>query len=326
MNNMKNTDTNKLVSCIVPVLNEKDTISDFMISLFQQDYRPIELIIVDGGSKDGTIDMINSTAGSFDDELFSVRFFEEKDFGTITSPANARNIGLDMRNGEFIFFIDSDTCFISSSTISTAIFEINDRDYIIIPFKPLIDTKLEKYISEIIGLDGIIVYKEKLIKNIRFIPTLGFGEDREFNYHLFGDISFSDQIPSTVFIGRHHPHTISELKIQNEWYGRTIIKYLKAIYPVNKKEFLRQISYVFYNILMALFPFFIIISSVISHGFAFILLILFAVLILVRFLKYKWSKFDQYVFLVWYSILNGIFFTKGMISNIYKKNSAGRTS
>lgn len=317
---------NQKVSCIVPVLNEKDTIPDFMLSLFQQDYRPIELIIVDGGSKDGTIDVINNTAGSFNDELFSVMLFEEKDFGTITSPANARNIGLDKANGEFIFFIDSDTCFINNSTLSTAVSEINDGDFIIIHFKPLIDTKLEEYISKTMKLDGIILYRKTLIKNIRFIPTLGFGEDREFNFRLFGNFGFYEQIPCSETIGRHYPHSRTELKKQNEWYGRTIIRYLRAIYPMNKKEFLRQLSYVFYNILMALFPFFIIISLVISPGLAFILLILFTAQILVRFLKYKWNNFDQYVFLVWYSLFNGFFFTKGMISSIYKKNIAGRKS
>ena len=46
----------QLVSCIVPVLNEGDTISDFILSLYQQDHRPIELLIIDGESSDETVD------------------------------------------------------------------------------------------------------------------------------------------------------------------------------------------------------------------------------------------------------------------------------
>lgn len=326
MNIKKNMDINKLISCIVPVLNEKDTISEFISSFYNQDYRPLELILVDGGSIDTTLNIINRKINELKDDFFSINLFNERDFGTISSPANARNIGLDNANGEFVFFIDSDTCFIDNSTISSAIYEIKGQDFIIIHFKPIIDTKLEEYISKTMKMDGIILYRKKLIKNIRFIPTLGFGEDREFNFRLFGNFGFYELIPCSETIGRHYPHSITELKKQNEWYGRTIIRYLRAIYPMNKREFLRQISYVSYNVLMGLFPIFLIISLVISPGFAIILLILFAAQILIRFLKYKWSKFDQYVFLVWYSILNGIFFTKGMISNIYKKNSAGRTS
>ncbi|VVB94114.1 Glycosyltransferase AglI [uncultured archaeon] len=315
-----------LVSCIVPVLNEEETILNFILSLHRQDYRPVELIIVDGGSTDDTINIINTARDDLNDESFSINLFKERDFGTIAIPANARNIGLDNTAGEFIFFIDSDTCFINSSTISTAINEIGERDFISIYFKPIIDTKLEEYISKTMKMDGIILYRKKLIKNIRFNPTLGFGEDREFNFRLFGDIRFYGHIPCSGTIGRHYPHTKTELKKQNEWYGRTIIRYLKAVYPMSKKEFVSQISYVFYNFLIALFPFFIIITLVISPGFAIILLILFTAQILVRFLKYKWNNFDQYVFLVWYSLFNAFFFTKGMISGFYKKNNAGRNS
>ncbi|NJD76127.1 MAG: glycosyltransferase [Candidatus Methanoperedens sp.] len=315
-----------LVSCIVPVLNEEETILNFILSLHRQDYRPIELIIVDGGSMDDTINIINTSRDDLNDESFSLRFFEEKDFGTIASPANARNIGLDKAEGEFIFFIDSDTCFISNSTISAAITEIGNRDFIIIYFKPIIDTKLEEYISKTIKMDGIILYRKRIIKNIRFNPTLGFGEDREFNFRLFGNLRFDGQIPCSETIGRHHPHTKTELKRQNEWYGRTIIRYLSAVYPVNKKEFVNQTSYVFYNFFTGLFPFFLIISLVILPRFAIILLILFTAQILVRFLKYKWNNLDQYVFLIWYSIFNGFFFIKGMILGSYKKNIAGRNS
>ncbi len=315
-----------LVSCIVPVLNEGETILNFILSLHRQDYRPVELIIVDGGSTDDTINIINTARDDLKDDSFSINLFKERDFGTIASPANARNIGLDNATGEFIFFIDSDTCFISNSTISTAINEIGEQDFIIIHFKPIIDTKLEEYISKTMKMDGTTVYRRKLIKDIRFTPTLGFGEDREFNFRLFGNFGFFEQSPCSETIGRHYPHSRTELKKQNEWYGRTIIRYLRAIYPMNKKEFVSQISYVIYNFLIALFPFFIIISLVISPGFAIILLILFTTQILVRFLKYKWNNFDQYVFLVWYSLFNGFFFTKGMISSFYKKNIAGRDS
>lgn len=317
---------NPKVSCIVPVLNEKDTISDFMLSLFNQDFRPIELIIVDGGSRDGTIDVINSTARSFNDKLFSVFLFNENDFGTIASPANARNIGLDKSNGDFVFFIDSDTCFINKSTISKAISEINDQYFIIIYFRPIIDTKLEELISKTMKMDGILLYRKKFINNFRFIPTLGFGEDREFNFRLLGNFEHSKYIPCSITIGRHYPHSLSELKKQNEWYGRTIIKYLKAIDPLNKKEFISQISYIFYNFIMAIFPFLLLISLIFSSGFIIILTIFLVIQILIGFIKYKWTELDKYAFLIWYSLFNGFYFTKGLLSSLYKKNITGRNS
>jgi glycosyltransferase involved in cell wall biosynthesis len=316
--------TKNLVSCIVPVLNENDTIPDFILSLHQQDYRPIELLIVDGGSRDGTIGIVNKTMKDLDDESFKIKLFEEREFGAIASPANARNIGLDHATGEYIFFIDSDTCFIEKSTISAAVNEMEGRDFIPIYFKPLLDTTLEKHISKTMKSDGLILYRKNLIDKVRFIPMLGFGEDREFNYRLFGKFSFSEKIPYAIFIGRHYPHTMEELRKQNEWYGRTIGNYLKVIYGSNINEFLRQFTFVIYNILLVIFPIITVVSLTISMKITFILIFLFLAHILVRFFKYGYRTFNEYLFLIWYSLYNALFFTKGLISNIYKKNNIGR--
>ena len=43
------------VSAIIPVLNAKDTIKRTLNSVFDQTYSDWELIIVDGGSSDGTL-------------------------------------------------------------------------------------------------------------------------------------------------------------------------------------------------------------------------------------------------------------------------------
>ncbi|NPE30013.1 glycosyltransferase [Methanococcoides sp. SA1] len=326
MNNViKNYDDKKLISCIVPLLNEAENISNFIHSLHQQDYRPIELILVDGGSNDGTIEIVNSSIDDLTDKFFQIKLFYEKNFGTISSPANARNIGLDVASGEFVFFIDSDTCFINENTISSAISDISDKDFIIIYFKPLIDTKLEEYISKTINADGILIYRKDLIENIRFIPTLGFGEDQEFNYRLFGTFSSSYQNPDEIFIGRHYPHTKEELRKQNEWYGRTILRYLNVLYPINKNEFLKQLAFVIYNLSLAIYPLVVILSLIISLKLTVIIFMLMLIQILMRFFKYGFSTLDEYIFLIWYSFYSGIFFTKGLISNVYTKNIIGRT-
>ena len=50
------------VSIITVVFNGADTIKDTIESVLNQDYGNIELVIVDGVSTDGTIDIIRSTA------------------------------------------------------------------------------------------------------------------------------------------------------------------------------------------------------------------------------------------------------------------------
>jgi glycosyltransferase involved in cell wall biosynthesis len=48
----------ELVSIIIPTLNEEENIERVIESVMAQDYRPLEVIIVDGGSKDGTLEIV----------------------------------------------------------------------------------------------------------------------------------------------------------------------------------------------------------------------------------------------------------------------------
>ena len=43
-----------LISCIVPVFNGERFLSEALDSIFDQTYRPVEVIVVDDGSMDGT--------------------------------------------------------------------------------------------------------------------------------------------------------------------------------------------------------------------------------------------------------------------------------
>ena len=85
-----------LVSAIIPVHNGEPYLPAALRSIFTQDYRPLEVIVVDDGSTDGTA----AVARSFPD----VRFLTQPNRGV----AVARNAGLDAAQGEFIAFLDQD--------------------------------------------------------------------------------------------------------------------------------------------------------------------------------------------------------------------------
>jgi len=53
-------DRNPSVSVIVPLLNEVRYIKESMDSLMAQDYQPIEVVVYDGGSTDGTLDILKA--------------------------------------------------------------------------------------------------------------------------------------------------------------------------------------------------------------------------------------------------------------------------
>jgi len=242
---------NSTVSIIVPVLNEIEHIHNFILSIITQDYRPIELILIDGGSTDGTLEIINSIDPNNTDKTFKLIVIPET--GINRSPANAKNIGLNIASGEYILIIDSDTVFFRNNTLSNAILEMEYDNPILIEFGPIINTELEQFISSVSNPGGVILYHHNFIKNIRFNPKLGFGEDRVFQYELFGNLDHAGKI-STSKIGRHYPHTLDEYAKQNKWYGRTILNYLKIAAKTNRKDFIEQVIFILYNQIVIIFP------------------------------------------------------------------------
>lgn len=88
------------VSVIIPTYNSQDYICECINSILKQNYNNMEIIIVDDGSTDATIEVINS---SFN-KCSNIKVIAKKNGGAST----ARNLGISVASGEYILFIDSD--------------------------------------------------------------------------------------------------------------------------------------------------------------------------------------------------------------------------
>lgn len=86
-----------LISCIVAVFNGERYLKEALDSILAQSYRPLEIIVVDDGSTDGT----RAVVANYGEK---VRYFWQTNAG----PAAARNFGLNQAQGEFIAFLDAD--------------------------------------------------------------------------------------------------------------------------------------------------------------------------------------------------------------------------
>ena len=75
----EDTKGNPLVSIITPVLNGVAHLEEYIQSVLQQSYPHIEHIIVDGGSTDGTVDLLADYSDCFPQK---VRFISEPDKGS----------------------------------------------------------------------------------------------------------------------------------------------------------------------------------------------------------------------------------------------------
>lgn len=87
----------ELVSVILPVHNGERFLQEAVQSVLRQSYRPLEIIVVDDGSTDGTATVAQSLGSQ-------VRYFHQAQAG----PAAARNLALRNARGSLIAFIDAD--------------------------------------------------------------------------------------------------------------------------------------------------------------------------------------------------------------------------
>jgi len=89
-----------LVSCIVPVNNGERYLGEAIDSILRQRHRPLEIIVVDNGSSDGSA----ALGESYGDP---VRVIRQEDRG----PPGGRNTGIREARGEFICMLDADDVF-----------------------------------------------------------------------------------------------------------------------------------------------------------------------------------------------------------------------
>ena len=85
------------ISVVIPSYNRKEFLKRSIDSAINQTKKPLEVIVVDDGSTDGTETMIKS-------DYDFVKFIKQKNKGV----SAARNIGIKVSIGEWICFLDSD--------------------------------------------------------------------------------------------------------------------------------------------------------------------------------------------------------------------------
>jgi len=208
-----------LVSVIVPAYNEEKHIKQCLISIRNQTYKYIELIVIDDGSTDETRKISRE---------FAHKFLMQKHIG----PAIARNKGAKIAKGEILVFIDADMYL--------------DKNYVKKIIRPIIDKKSfatftkEEYVanpknlwSKCFQIDinlpvnksikkGQGNYSERFraITKKAFLETNGFLENRG-----YGEDEVLNKKNSIVAKGaicyHYNPDSLKDVFLSARWIGRS---------------------------------------------------------------------------------------------------------
>lgn len=175
-----------LISVIIPIYNREKFLKKCIESVISQSEVFTEIILIDDGSSDKSPQICDEYCSLYD----NVVVIHNSNHGL----SHARNCGLDICNGEYIFFLDSDD-FLPANSLSSLLQALkeNDADFVIgnlerysedgvskeyIPLSPKYSNKLlseEKAWHMCVDLDSIIfvvawgkLYKRFIWEKLRF--------------------------------------------------------------------------------------------------------------------------------------------------------------
>lgn len=183
---------NYLISVVVPVYNASNFITRCIDSILSQDYTNIQLILINDGSKDNSLEICKD----YENKDERVLVYDQVNKGV----SAARNQGIELATGDFICFVDSDD-FIDKQYLSTFLsFDIDYNKTIILQDilrvknnkseknckfedefieKDNFDKLLTKYKIFRFGYPFSKFYKSSILKEkkIRFNTNIHFSED-----------------------------------------------------------------------------------------------------------------------------------------------------
>lgn len=245
---------NNKVSIIMPIYNRENKISQAIDSVLNQNYKNIELILINDGSTDNTEEICLK--------------YKKKDKRIIylkvenSGPGGARNKGIDISTGKYIMFIDSDDYY-DVNMVKTMVSCINKNNIQqecvicnrIIKKKnknvkiELLEKEMKKGeksdFIEFLQKNNLFnspcnkIYLKSIIEinNIRFDERFMSGEDYKFNLDYFNNISTARTINKFLYnYVMNDDSIIHNIKYNDFFLQVKLVDYNKKIYLENSYD------------------------------------------------------------------------------------------
>jgi glycosyltransferase involved in cell wall biosynthesis len=209
----------ELISVIIPCYNAEKCLSIPLNSLREQSYKNLEIIIVNDGSKDGTLELANQFA-MMDNRI---KVVTQENAGVSV----ARNNGVRVANGKYIMFLDADDNYTTPLAIEKMYNKIEetDADMCVCNFTHpcfeqhthgdrLFDMANEKDFLEfyqdffVLGVPWNKITKRECLTEL-FVPGVKFNEDELYNLdnlHNMKKIAFIDEVLHHYYCAPYNPN------------------------------------------------------------------------------------------------------------------------
>ena len=239
-----------LVSVVIPVYNSEIYISDCIDSVLAQTYPHFEIIAIDDGSSDNSLDILKSYQKHQNFKLLQIEN---------SGQSVARNLGIEHAKGKYLIFVDSDDCWKDNTlAVTVSLAENKQLDMVLFDGETFIDDKIndeqtreslsaylakgfkpDTYVrnapevvfsggdflahqmdkSKVIASPVLYLFKLEKFKNISFVPDI-IHEDNAFTMELLVDNGRVMATPTTLYRRRLRKNSImSSPKTMKNVYG-----------------------------------------------------------------------------------------------------------
>src|SRR5690625_1784003 len=247
-----------LISIIIPVFNVERYLRDCLDSVFNQTYSEIEIITINDGSTDKSLEILKE----YQYKCEKMKIISQHN----TGQSAARNKGIELSKGKYIYFLDSDD-YILPNTIETLVGKMEKESLDLIRFSAEPFTNSEEYrinknkynFEKYFKLDKLynkeeflkvnykafsaspvlyIVKKEILEKiKLKFNTFFSMYEDELFTLEIFLNISSAKYDPRPFYKRRYRKDSIMTSENNKENLMRSFnLKYeiLKEMYTLKQ--------------------------------------------------------------------------------------------
>lgn len=208
-----------LISIIIPCHNAEKTISRTLNSIREQDFKDLEVIIVNDGSVDNSLEVLSM----FEKIDNRIKVYSQKNAGVSV----ARNTGLKHAKGNYIVYLDADDNYTTPYALSNMMKRLKetDADMVVCKFiHPCFEQYLEEGVYDLTNKKGFMAYiqdffassmpwnritKRECISE-EFIEGVKFTEDEIFNFynlHNIKKVAVIDEVYHNYYCAPYNPYS-----------------------------------------------------------------------------------------------------------------------
>lgn len=219
-------------SVVTPSFQQADYLSDNLTSVSAQQYSNVEHLVLDGGSDDGTVDLLQDYEVSADHDVW---WRSEPDNGQ----SAAINEGFDRADGDIIGWLNSDDLYIDTTTFSRVVkwFEKTDADVIYgdlayvdghsriteIDVRPEFDRA--KLVHRILIGQPATFFRQEVLEDERLDTTLDYCMDYEFWIRLSRQYEFRHVRDILAGFRRHESQKTDDMEPVNDEVDTMLSQY-----------------------------------------------------------------------------------------------------